>query len=71
MAVGVALAFTWNAAASRTQSDTGVTPKIELTVEQAAEQAWASAAPAPAAGGSPQTASGHGAVRGASPRPRP
>ncbi len=58
MAVGVALAFMWNAAESHTQGDTGVTSKIQLTVEQAAEQAWASARPATAAGGSPQTIGG-------------
>ena len=49
VAVGVALAFTWNMAGSHTQqaADRGsaVTPEVEMTVEQAADQVWASASP--------------------------
>jgi hypothetical protein len=49
VAVGVVLAFAWNMTLSQPQgvaeSDLGVTPKIGLTVEQAAAQAWASATP--------------------------
>jgi len=49
VAVGIALAFTWNMAGSRPQeaADRGsaVTPEVEMTVEQAAAQVWASASP--------------------------
>ena len=47
--VGVVVAFAWNTAATHQMAgpDTaaGVTPRVGLTVEQAAEQAWASATP--------------------------
>ena len=47
--VGVVVAFAWNTAASHQMADSGtaagVTPEVGLTVEQAAERAWASATP--------------------------
>jgi hypothetical protein len=49
MAVGVVLAFAWNMTVSQPQpaaeAGSGVTPRVGLTVEEAATQAWASATP--------------------------
>ena len=49
VAVGVVLAFAWNMTVSVSQraaeTGPGVTPRVGLTVEEAAEQAWASATP--------------------------
>ena len=49
MAVGVMLAFAWNMTVSQPQrvaeGEPGVTPRVGLTVEEAAAQAWASATP--------------------------
>jgi hypothetical protein len=53
VAVGIALAFTWNAAVSHAPGAAGpgstVTPEVEMTVEQAAAQVWASASLPPVA----------------------
>ena len=55
MAVGIALAFTWNAAGSHLLGAAGtgaaVTPEVNMTVEQAAAQVWASASPLTAVAG--------------------
>jgi len=44
VAVGVTLAFAWNMAVSQPQraaeDESGVTPQVGRTVQQAAEQAW-------------------------------
>ena len=49
VAVGVTLAFAWNMAVSQPQraaeDESGVTPQVGRTVQQAAEQAWARATP--------------------------
>jgi hypothetical protein len=49
VAVGVVLAFAWNMTVSQPQRvaepESGVTPQVGLTVEEAAAQAWASATP--------------------------
>jgi len=49
VAAGVVLAFAWNMAVSQSQraaeAGPGVTPRVGLTVEEAAAQAWASATP--------------------------
>jgi hypothetical protein len=49
VAVGVAVAFAWNTAATHQTAGSGtaagVSPEVGLTVEQAAEHAWASATP--------------------------
>jgi hypothetical protein len=63
VAVGIALAFTWDVAGSQAPgaAETGsvVAPGVEMTVEQAAAHAWASASTLTAAAG---------AVAGASPQ---
>ena len=54
VAVGVMLAFAWNLAVSHpwhaADDESGVTPQVGQTVQQAAEQAWARASHAPAGG---------------------
>jgi hypothetical protein len=49
VAVGVMLAFAWNMATPQSQraaeDESGVTPQVGQTVQQAAEQAWARATP--------------------------
>ena len=49
VAVGVVLAFGWNMTVSQPQraaeAEPGVTPRVGVTVEEAAAQAWASATP--------------------------
>ena len=49
VAVGVVLAFGWNMTVSQPQraaeAGSAVTPRVGLTVEEAAAQAWASATP--------------------------
>jgi hypothetical protein len=68
VAVGIALAFTWNVAGSHAPgaAETGsvVTPGVDMTVDQAAAQVWAGASPLTAAAGavvrsSPQAPNGH------------
>ena len=65
VAVGVLLAFAWNLAVSQTQRPTGdesgVSPRVGLTVQQTAEQAWARA--------TPHVPTGHPAEGGADGRP--
>ena len=55
LVIGVMVAFGWNMAASHqaavTGADSGVTPAVGLTVEQAAAQAWASSTPFAVRGG--------------------
>ena len=55
LVIGVMVAFGWNVAASHqaavTGADSGVTPAVGLTVEQAAAQAWASSTPFSVRGG--------------------
>ena len=57
LVIGVMVAFGWNAAASHqaavTGEDSGVTPAVGLTVEQAAAQAWASSTPGAAGAAGP------------------
>ncbi len=52
VAVGVVLAFAWNMAASHqpdiSTAGSDVAPKVEVAVEQAADQAWASTTPSAA-----------------------
>jgi len=57
LVIGVMVAFGWNMAASHqaavTGADSGVTPAVGLTVEQAAAQAWASSTPGAAGAAGP------------------
>jgi len=74
LVIGVMVAFGWNMAASHqaavTGADSGVTPAVGLTVEQAAAQAWASSTPgaAGAAGPGVPGARGGPGASGRSPR---
>ena len=56
VAVGVMLAFAWNLAVSHpwrsAEDESGVTPQVGQTVQQAAEQAWARASHTPEGGAS-------------------
>jgi len=67
VAVGVAVAFAWNTAATHQMADSGaaagVTPEVGLTVEQAAEHAWASATPRAGQPRVPVRPAGHGCGR--------
>ena len=58
VAAGVMLALGWNMATSQPQraagDEPGVTPRVGLTVQQAAEQAWARATPRGPAGHPPE-----------------
>ena len=68
VAVGVTLAFAWNMAVSQPQraaeDESGVTPQVGRTVQQAAEQAWARATPAgPAVHAPPDGADGRRGTR--------
>jgi hypothetical protein len=49
VAVGVTLAFAWNAAGSHRPGEyalgSGLTPQVSMAVEQAAAQAWADMTP--------------------------
>ena len=63
VAVGVMLAFAWNMAVSRPQraagNESGVSPHVGQTVQQAAEQAWARATPRGPAEHPPEGSAGH------------
>jgi len=66
--VGVTLAFAWNMAVSQPQraaeDESGVTPQVGRTVQQAAEQAWARATPGgPAVHAPPDGADGRRGTR--------
>ena len=65
--VGVVVAFGWNTAATHQMgpsgTDAGVTPEVGLTVEQAAEHAWASATPRAGQPRVPVRPAGHGCGR--------
>ena len=74
LVIGVIIAFGWNVAASHqaavTDADSGVTPAVGLTVEQAAAQAWASSTPGAAGAAGPGAPGGRGGpgASGGSPR---
>jgi hypothetical protein len=63
VAVGVMLALAWNMATSQPPGaagdEPGVTPQVGLTVQQAAEQAWARATPRGPAENPPGGSAGH------------
>ena len=68
VAVGVTLALAWNMATSQPQraaeTESGVTPQVGRTVQQAAEQAWARATPGgPAVHAPPDGADGRHGTR--------
>ena len=63
VAVGVMLALAWNMATTQPPRAAGygpgVTPQVGLTVQQAAEQAWAAATPRGPAENPPESGAGH------------
>ena len=62
VAVGVMLALAWNMATAQPRAagyGPGLTPQVGLTVQQAAEQAWARATPRGSAENPPESSAGH------------